>query len=227
MPQFQIRFTPITAQTINTAIRRPVSTSLSLNDRFCRIFTRTGFGTPISYGSFLNVPGFEPQAGTSINVFMFSGQGARIVVPISNNFPGISAGDAFSVVVGAAEGWTDASPVTHHGYFYGSAGSLALVNGSGGKRWFSRTEYDGGNTVNIDGFYSGSDTNIFYARMYLLALRFGISQTGYAAGDGNSVVGGQTGFTINSYVSNWPQNTNIVHSTVIPPPPVVDDQPAQ
>lgn len=224
MPQFQIQSTPLSTQTINTAMRQGTNNFFSMDDRFPRIFTRTGFGSPISFGSFLNVPGFDLQAGTGINTFVSSGSGVTITVPINNNFPGIGGGDAFSLVVGAADGWTENSPVTHHGYIYGSAGSHVLVNASGGKRWFTRTTYDGGNTARIDGFYSGGSTNFSYATMFLLALRFGINQTGYAAGDGNAVSGGFTGFRINSYVNNWPFNTNIT-AQLPPPPPDPDPDP--
>lgn len=228
MPQFQISSTPISASTINGAMRRGGSSALSLNDRFCRIFTRSGFNTGIAFSSFLNVPGFDLQAGTGINVFVVNsvqaGSDARIDVPISNNFPGITGGDAFSLVVGAGTlghsvGFYTNSPVTHHGYTYGSAGSHVLANGGGDKIWFTRTVYDGGNNVSIDGFYSGSSTNSPFATMFLLALRFAVNQTGYAAGDGNGVSGGQTGFTIDSYVGNFPFNFNIAHSIFIPDPP--------
>lgn len=219
MPQFQIQSTPLSTQTINTAMRRSSNSFFSMNDRYPRIFTKTGINSIIRYSNFLNVPGFDLQAGTSINVFNRSGDGANIKVFPANNFPGIAVGDPFSVVVGAAEGWTGNSPVTHHGYFYGSAGTHTLVNGAGDKRWFTRTQYDGGNTVTIDGFYSGAGTAFPFARMYLLALRFGLALTGYAVGDGNSATGGQTGFTIGSYTGTWPQNTTISHTSFAPSPP--------
>jgi hypothetical protein len=220
MPQFAISSTPISAITINNAIYNASSATMGLNDRFPRMYVRKLTNQSlISYLDFLNTPGFLIQAGTSINLFISSGSGRAIILPVSNNFPGIIPGDAFTVVVGAAEGWTDTSPVTHHGFIYGNAQQHNLVNGSGGKRWFTRTTYDGGNTVTIDGFYSGDSTNFPYARMYLLAVRFRINATGYASGDGNGVVGFQNFFSINNYVANWPQNTSIQHSLIVPPPP--------
>jgi hypothetical protein len=184
---------------------------------------RLASDSTISYFDFVNTPGFLIQAGKGINFFKFSGDGAQLLLPISDNFPGITPGDPFTVVVGADEAWTTNSPVTHHGYTYGNAGSHVLVNGGGRKRWFTRTSYDGGNTVTVDGFYSGDSTNFPYARMYLLAVRFRVNQTGYAAGDGNGVVGGQTGLTINTYVNNFPFNTNIQHTLVVPPAPEPPD----
>jgi hypothetical protein len=220
MPQFVISSTPVSAITINQALYNSSIATLSLNDRFPRMYVRKlANQSLITYGDFVNTPGFLIQAGTTIKLRISSGDGGAIILPVSNNFPGIIPGDPFTVVVGAAEGWTATSPVTHHGFVYGNVQQHTLVNGSGGKRWFTRTRYDGGNTVTIDGFYSGDATAFPFATMYLLAVRFRINQTGYAAGDGNSVVGVQNFFSINSYVSNWPQNTSIQHSLIVPPPP--------
>jgi hypothetical protein len=233
MPQFAISSTPISAITINNAIYNASSATMGLNDRFPRMYVRKLTNQSlISYLDFLNTPGFLIQAGTSINLFMVNNDGGAIILPVSNNFPGIIPGDAFTVVVGAELGWTERSPVTHHGFIYGNAQQHILVNGDGRKRWFTRTTYDGGNTVTINGFYSGDETNFPYARMYLLAVRFRINQTGWATGDGNSVSTEQTGFfntppstTIQSYVNNWPQNTSIQHSLIVAtPPPDIDPE---
>lgn len=216
MSLYQISSYPVDAFTINGAMRQSGTQQMALNDRYPRIFTRTGFNTQTSYNGFVNVPGFDLQSGGNIGWWSYNLQ--QVNVYISNNFPGIQAGDPFSVVVGTWENWATSFPVTHSGYIYGQAGSRVYVNGSGGKVWHTTTSYDGNNTVVVSGYYGGSSTNFPFAFIRILAVRFGVAPNGWATGDGNSVSGSPVFFSPFDYMNIHPFNFNIVHEGIPYPP---------
>ena len=201
---------------INEAMHRPSTASLTLNDRYSRIYTRTASNSPVSYGSFLNAPGFNLQTGGNISWWSYEWESFDIA--LSANFPGIQPGDPFTVVMGTNNFWGILFQTTHHGYTYGTAGNQTYTGGNGSKQWYSTTNYNGADTVRVSGFYCCASTNFAFNRIYLLALRFGIAQSGWSAGDGNSVVGFPNNVPLADYVANYPYNFDIVGS-LIPYPP--------
>jgi hypothetical protein len=223
MPQFQISSYPVDTHAINNAMFLPTTQQMTLNDRYARMFTRTGFNTQTSYNGFVNVPGFSLQQGSGLGWWPYNFQ--SVGVPISTNFPGIQNGDPFSIVVHADGGWARPFPTTHSGFNYGTAATRVLFNilPWERKRWRTIVTYDGSDTVYVTGVYEGARTDDRWSFMRILALRFGVNATGWATGDGNSVSVSQTFFALDWYVANHPQNFNIAHFTVpFPPAPEPD-----
>ena len=236
---------PIRASQINPELYAGANSLLSVNANIPRVYAKKQpAGSIIKYSDFLNLAGFKCSFGGAWTWSMTSydntsASGWRHVYP-NDYFPGIAAGDYFTVIGGMNNGWTTdhiAAYTFVYGTDYGASADprqpssvkFYMGPGSGGKNHSMSFWYNGGTNVQVSGNYGygGSSTSWGIAQLYILGVWYGPAATTVntefrSTADGSNLV--QRGFanigtSIGAWANYHPATCAVVDRYVPPPPP--------
>jgi hypothetical protein len=235
---------PIKASQINPELYAGASDLLSVNANVARVYAKKQpAGSIIKYSDFLNMNGFKCSFGGEWTWSMTSydntdASGWRHVYP-NDYFPGIAAGDYFTVIGGMNNGWTTdhiAAYTFVYGTDYGAGSSRQPVSiefymgpGGGGKNHEMDFWYNGGDRVQVSGHYGygGSSTSWGIAQLYILGIWYGpaagaVNTQLRSTADGTDLTARDfqnIGTSIGAWVNNHPATCAVVDRYVAPPPP--------
>jgi hypothetical protein len=226
---------PIKASIINPELKSASTVTLQVNDRYPRAYARKPSGI-IKYSDFLNKGPLKASFGGTWMWSMTSydnsnASGWRHIYP-ADYFPGIQAGDPFTIVGGMNRGWTT-DHIAAYTFIYGTdAGDAAnyygrqpasiefyMGPGSGGKNHEMIFSYRGTDNVQVSGHYGygGSSTSWGIADLYILGIWYGpyaaaAGQVYYSNAAGTDLQARQFGLQVplESWIKNNPKNTEPV-----------------